>query len=156
MISFFPNIKETRLVNLSQEKLHDNLEKYIQPIKSDIPKEEAKGFLFNGIWSKDGFSVSLKLKISNNFIPIINGTFISSDDDILLRLTYDLFPATKKLLLFWTVLTLLITLFFVVFYQAWLYGAISFGFCLMNYIMSRENFKIQVRKSNRMLEKMLS
>ncbi len=156
MMDFYPNEKETRLINLSQEKLCDNLEKYIQPIKSDIPKEEAKDFLFNGIWSEDGFSVSLKLKISNNFIPIINGSFITSDNEVLLQLTYDLFPATKRLLMFWTVLTLLITLFFVVLYQAWLYGAISFGFCLMNYIMSRENFKIQVRKSKRMLEKMLS
>ncbi len=156
MMNFYPNEKENRLVNISKARLSDNLEKYIQPIKSNIPKEEAKDFLFNGIWSEDGFSVSLKLKISNNFVPIINGSFVTSDNEVLLQLTYDLFPATKRLLLFWTVLTLLITLFFVVLYQAWLYGAISFGFCIVNYVMSRENFKIQVRKSKRMLEKMLS
>lgn len=156
MISFFPTDKETRLVNLTEEQLLERFTNNIKPIKGGVVDEKSKAYLFNGLWSSTGFSLSLKLKISNNFIPIINGTYLSSDEGILFNLTYDLFPATKKLLMFWTILTLLITLFFVGLYQAWLYGAISFGFCIVNYILSRENFKIQVKKSKRMLTKMLS
>ncbi len=156
MISFYPYDEETKLVALSQEQLIDHLNKYIKPLKGDLPERESKDFLFNGIWNEDEFSISLKLKISNNFIPIIKGEFLSSDEGILIRLNYDLFPATKKLLLFWTILTLLITVFFIGLYQAWIYGAISFGFCLVNYILCRENFKIQLRKSKKMLDKMLS
>ena len=156
MISFFPTDKETRLVNLTDEQLLERFTNYIKPIKGEVIDEKLKVYLFNGLWSSTGFSLSLKLKISNNFIPIINGTYLSSDEGILFNLTYDLFPATKKLLMFWTILTLLITLFFVGIYQAWLYGAISFGFCIVNYTLSRENFKIQVKKSKRMLTKMLS
>lgn len=156
MISFFPTDKEIRLVNLTEEQLLERFTNYIKPIKGGVIDEKSKVYLFNGLWSSSGFSLSLKLKISNNFIPIINGTYLSSDEGILFNLTYDLFPATKKLLMFWTILTLLITLFFIGIYQAWLYGAISFGFCIVNYILSRENFKIQVKKSKRMLTKMLS
>lgn len=156
MISFYPSEKETRLVALSQEQLNENIQKYIQPLKREFKEKELKDFLFNGVWNKDGFSISLKLKISNNFIPIIKGAFLTSDEGVLIRLTYELFPATKKLLMFWTILTLLISAFFIGLYQAWLYGAISFGFCFVNYLLSKENFKIQVRKSKRTLEKVLS
>ena len=81
---------------------------------------------------------------------------MDSEAGTLIKLGYQLFPATKRLLMFWTILTLLITLFFIGIYQAWLYGAISFGFCLVNYILSVENFKAQLKKSKRMLDKMLS
>lgn len=156
MISFYPFDKETKLVAFSEEQLMERLKQYIKPLKEEIQERESKSFLFNGIWNEDGFSISLKLKITNNFIPIINGSFLSSEEGTLIRLTYDLFPATKKLLLLWTIITLLITLFFIGLYQAWIYGAISFGFCIVNYILCAENFKIQVKKSKKMLDKMLS
>ena len=156
MIKFYPSEEETRLVLLSSDQLHERFEKHVQRIKERSSSSDLKDFLFNGIWNDEGFSISLKLKISNNFIPIIHGDYLESDDGILIRLTYEMFPATKKLLAFWTVLTILITLFFTGLYQAWMYGAISFGFCIVNYILSRENFKIQMGKSKRMLDKMLS
>ena len=156
MISFFPIQKETRLIHISREQFFQNLAKYVKPVSNIISAETSNLYLFNGVWNEEGFSISLRLKIANNFLPLINSEFMQSDDGILINLTYELFPATKKLLVFWTVLTLLITLFFVGLYQAWLYGAISFGLCLVNYILTMENFKIQVRKSKRMLEKLLS
>ena len=161
MTSFYPSEKETRLVSLTPEQLYLTLEKRVKPLKRGSPDELPKGFLFNGSWNKDAylsgrqaFSISLKLKVPNNFIPIINGNFITSEEGILIRLTYELFPATKRLLMIWTILTLLITAFFIGLYQAWLYGAISFAFCIVNYILSRENFKIQVKKSKRMVDKL--
>ena len=156
MIAFFPKETETRLVQINQAQLDEKFETYIEPIKEKVPSDNPKKFLFNGLWNHEGFSISLKLKISNNFIPIIQGKYLESSEGILISMTYEMFPATKKLLTFWTVITLLITVFFIALYQAWIYGAISFGFCLVNYVLSRENFKNQVRKSKRMLEKMLS
>ena len=156
MISFYPKVTETHLIEASQNLLHKNFQTYIKPIKEKGNDNDSKTFLFNGAWNNEGFSISLKLKIANNFIPLIQGKYLESDQGILMSLTYEMFPATKKLLAFWTIITLLITIFFVVFYQAWIYGAISLGFCIVNYVLSRENFKIQVRKSKRMLEKVLS
>ena len=156
MINFYPSEEETRLVLLRSDQLYDRFEKRVQSIKDKSSSSNLKDFLFNGIWNDEGFSISLKLKLSNNFIPIIHGNFLESDEGILIRLNYEMFPATKKLLAFWTVLTILITLFFIGLYQAWMYGAISFGFCIVNYILSRENFKVQLRKSKRTLDKMLS
>jgi len=156
MFSFFPTKQETRLVTIPDNLLHKNLEKYIKLLNSSQVSDLRDDFIFNGLWDHNGFSISLILKISNNFIPIVKGDILSSDEGILVKLTYELFPATKRLLLFWTILTLLIAAFFIGIYQAWLYGAISLGFCIVNYVLSRENFKIQARKSERMIEKLFS
>jgi len=155
MIKFFPVRQETILLAINQKQLIEMFERHIKPVKKNFDKGDSKGYLFNGVWNDNEFSISLKLKIANNFIPIIHGKYMDSEEGIFIQLTYELFPATKKLLMFWTVLTLLITSFFIVLYQAWMYGAISLGFCLVNYILSIENFKTQTRKSKRMLEKML-
>jgi hypothetical protein len=156
MIAFFPFRQETRLVTIPEQQLHKNLDKFIKPVRSEAIEDQQKEYLFNGTWSSETFSISLILRISNNFVPIITGELLPSEEGVLVKLTYRMFPATKKLLLFWTVVTLLRTLFFTLVHQAWLYGAISFGFCIVNYILSRENFKIQVRKSRRMVEKLFS
>lgn len=156
MLSFYPADEEVRLIPTGKEQLLQALDRHVEPIDRKRQKESDKSYLFTGAWNEQGFSISLKLKISNNFIPIISGEILDSEEGILIKSRFNLFPATKKLLLFWTVLTILITLFFVGIYQAWLYGAISLGFCLVNFILTRENFKIQVRKSKRMLDKMFS
>ena len=156
MIAFFPKDSETRLIYLNQDQLSDKFKLFVKPIDHRSKDATSSNYLFNGVWDQEGFSISLILRISNNFIPIIRGKYLESGDGMLIKLTYEMFPATKKLLLFWTVITLLITIFFIGLHQAWLYGAISFGFCLVNYILSREHFKNQVRKSKRMIEKMLS
>ena len=155
MISFFPSKEETRLIDINKHQLQSKLKKHIKLVDKDYD-DDTGDYLFNGIWNDDEFSISLILKISNNFIPIIHGQYMHSESGTLIKLNFNLFPGTKRLLMFWTILTLLITLFFIGFYQAWLYGAISFGFCLVNYILSVENFKAQLKKSKRMLDKMLS
>ena len=144
------------MVTLSEKQFFNNLEKFIKPFKPVESSERSQNYVFIGVWDREHFNISLVLKIPNNFVPVVKGGIISSQEGILVRLTYSLFPATKKLLLFWTLISFLLTLFFVGIYNAWLYGAISFGFCLVNYIMAREYFKIQVRKSKRMIEKLFS
>jgi hypothetical protein len=156
MIRFFPSKEETRLIDINIHQLQTILKKYIKPVEKGSHGNASREYLFNGVWNEEEFSISLKLKMSNNFIPIIYGKYMDSEAGTLIKLRYQLFPATKRLLMFWTILTLLITLFFVGIYHAWLYGAISFGFCLVNYILSVENFKAQLKKSKRMLDKMLS
>ena len=156
MISIFPRLEETRLVSLQEEELLDNFENLIKPVKQVEEGKSSKEYAFNGTWNRDGFSISLILKISNNFIPIVNGKLLPSEEGILVKMDYELFPSTKRLLLFWTIIGILLTLFFAVFYQAWLYAAICFGFCVVNYVLSRENFKIQTRKTKRQVERLFT
>ena len=152
---FLPTIKETRLVKRSPAAIHERFEELVRPIDMP-PEEDEKKYLFNGSWKNDEFSISLRLKNPGNFIPIVHGTIIPSDSGSLIQMRYDLFPATKKLLFFWMVVPVLITLFFILLYNKWLYGAISMAFAVVNYILSRENFRMEVRKTRRALDKLLS
>jgi len=154
MVSFYPSEKETRLVSLTPEQFYLTLEKNVKQPKEEIRNYGSNNFLFSGSWNNDTFSISLNQKVSNNFTPNIKGNFTTSEEGTLIRLTYELFPAKKRSLLIWTLLTLLITAFFIGLYQAWWYGAISFALGFVNYILARENFKIQVKKSKRMMDNM--
>lgn len=155
-MKFFPSKTEIFRVDLSEDEMSERLKKFILTVDSSQEERESGKFLFKGSWNSEAFTVSLILRINDNFTPLINGYLQSSSSEgTLVKVVYGMFPPTKRLLTFWTVLTLLITLFFVAVYQAWLYGAISGAFCLVNYVLSRENFFGQVRKSRRMLNKML-
>ncbi len=156
MISFFPLIKEKRTISIDNIALKKKLQKHIYSVDSDQSLNNSKDHFFNGSIGNESFTISQHLKIPSKFTPVINGNYVKSGDEILLNLTYGLKADTKKRLLFWTVLTILITLYFSLLHFALLYGAISFGICLVNYILSVESFKAQVKKSKRMLNKMLS
>lgn len=156
MISFFPLIKETSTILLDKTVLEKKLHKHVYSFESSQSFKYSKDHYFNGIISNGGFIISQQLKIPSKFTPIIKGAFVKSGENILLNLTFKLQQESKKRLLIWTVLTFLLTLYFTLFYFAWLYGAICFGICLVNYILSIENFKTQVKKSKRMLTMLLS
>ncbi len=152
---FLPTIKETRLVKLSRKELRLRFNEYVRPVDKP-PEGDERMYLFNGLWKGESFTISLRLKNPGNFIPLVHVNMVPSEEGLLLNMEYDLFPATRKLLFFWTIVPLFITLFFIAAYDKWLYGAISFSFAVVNYILSRENFKMEVRKTRRALEKFLS
>ena len=119
-------------------------------------QDETKKKWFKGEITDRCFNISLILKRPNNFTPIISGMIENeSNGKSLVIVKYELFPSTKRFLFFWTILTLLLTLFFAIPYQAFLYGAITLSAGLVNYIITRENFNIQVRKSRRALLKVV-
>jgi len=152
---FFPKKTETLITSLGKSKV---IEILTAELKTDIPveSEEIKKKWFKGFIQNDAFEISLILKRPNNFTPVIEG-LVEADEDgkTMVLVKYQLFPSSKRFLLFWTILTLLITVFFIVPYQAYWYGAISFAACFVNYVITKENFNIQVRKSRRALARLL-
>jgi len=137
----------------SKSELMDRLDTAMRDRNNDddIPTAGAKQW-FIGEWSDDAFKVFLKLKRPNNFVPVISGVITPKENGGSMAVVkYQLFPSSRNFLTFWTIITILITLFFAIPYQAYLYAMISFGACLVNYIITYENFKIQVRKSRRAL-----
>lgn len=112
--------------------------------------------LFNGIVWENGFNISIMIRRPNNFLPLIQGEVVATDDACLLSLKYRLFPSTARFVIFWSILTVLLSLFFAIPYHAFLYAAISFSLGSVNYLLTLENFKIQVRKSRRIFHKILN
>lgn len=152
---FYPTRTETISSPGSRSEVRRRLTEAITPPINEYGEEGKKWF--NGACAEDAFEISLFLKRPNNYVPVISGLMEPDDDGgTIILVKYNMFPASKNLLLFWTVLTLLITLFFSIPYSSYSYAAISFSACFVNYLITYENFKIQVRKSRRALEKVLA
>ncbi len=152
---FFPQKVETLYSPLSKSEVIQSLRVDLNTDKEDLESQQKKWF--KGIVEKDQFEISLLLKRPNNFTPIISGIVESEEKGGSMILTkYQLFPSSKRFLVFWTILTLLITLFFAIPYQAYWYAAISLAACMVNYVITRENFNIQTRKSRRALTGLIS
>lgn len=152
---FFPENTEIVKTARSKSEVELLIKNAISPAEDDEGNTPRKWF--NGGCSDGAFTMSLHLKRPNNYLPVMSGILETDDDGgTMVLIKYCLFPASKKLLLFWTVVTLLITLFFAIPYDAYWYAIISFAACLMNYIITYENFKIQVKRSRSTLERILN
>ena len=133
------------------------LNEVIEKLKADLePNDNETRNWFKGSLKENTFTISLILKRPNNFVPVIYGVLDKDENGRgIVVVKYELFPATRRFLVFWTAITILLSLFFAIPYQAYLYAAITLSACLVNYIITRENFNIQVRKSRRALKKVL-
>lgn len=151
---FFPEKTETIKSPRSKTEVANLIDAAINPPEDEEGEQRKKWF--NGSCKEDAFTISLYLKRPNNYLPVMSGILEADDDGgTIILIKYCLFPASKKLLAFWTVATLLITIFFAVPYGAYSYAAISFAACLMNYIITYENFKLQIKRSRSTLERVV-
>jgi hypothetical protein len=61
-----------------------------------------------------------------------------------------MFPTSKAFLLFWSVITMLISLFFG-YVGRYVFATVALGLGVSNYAVAVANFSIQVRRSSRVL-----
>lgn len=153
-----PLKKEILVLSLSAEDVEQLLWFNTLPITEGMlmPAREEEDFLFNG-WVKDRkFKLSRKVKSPENFLPIIKGNIEETSLGSLVFVQYSLFFGSNFFLIFWSVVTLFLTVFFIAFYNMMLYGLIAFGVGVSNYAIAVANFNIQVRKSSKLLHNVLN
>lgn len=103
---------------------------------------------FTGWIEGDKFRLSKKLSRPDNFSPVIKGTIESSSKGIIVVVKYRLMFSTKVFLVFWSVLLLFLSIFFILQYNAILYGVIAMAMGIINYLIVYINFKKQVKISH--------
>ncbi|MCC5929294.1 MAG: hypothetical protein JJU28_08630 [Cyclobacteriaceae bacterium] len=155
-MSWIPYLTETRVSLYDRAKLIQRLKNIsLSPEETLENPEDRNKIFFNGYVRESSFRLSLALRRPNNYIPLVCGDVENTSSGSIIFITYKLFPGTVRLLTFWSAISFLFTLFFAIPYQAYWYAAISFSLGLVNYIISLENFKAQVRKTQRALQKAL-
>ncbi len=112
-------------------------------------------YLFNGRINEDSFYISEKLSKADNFLPLIAGKLESTRKGAILFLDYRFFPGTLFFLGFWSVITALLTVFFLLVQQNWQYAVLSFSLGALNYFFVKNNFKRKVKRSQHILHRML-
>ena len=148
---------ETWVLPHNEGEVFRRLWKVSKPIEktSDIPDVPEHHFMFNGWVRKDHFRLSRKIIRPDNFLPIIDGRVEETSKGCIIFLKYTMFFATIVFLVFWSVITLLIALYFYLIEKIYLYAIISFTIGIINYTVAVLNFKKQVKISSHTLKSVI-
>ncbi len=151
-MNFFPSKVESQLSTLS---IHDLILRFSSLVKTSEDSSEQQ-FIFQGSWNNEGFTISQILKKANKYTPVIAGEITVIEDGLLINVRFSLSRMAKRRLLIFTIVALALTAFFILGYNSWLYGIITFGIAMVNYILAREHFDAQANKSRHALKRLFS
>ena len=152
-MEFLPFRSETIVLPYDAKEVRNRLIKVIKPVKSE---NQSSYYLFNGIFENDQFRISKIIRQPENFLPLISGKIEATSVGCIIFLKYRMFFSTNMFLGFWSVLTFLMTLLFIIGYSNYLYATVCLGFGVANYSIAIANFNIQIRQSKKLLNKVLS
>lgn len=147
---FLPIRTDTMVIALEAYQVEQRLWTYTKPVVGDLmPITGEEDFLFNG-WVKEGkFRISKKVKHPENYLPLIIGSIEGTSRDSLVFIKYVLFPSSRMFLVFWSVVALLLALFFIHIHDQFLYGLVALAGGIGNYLITMVNFNRQVEESRK-------
>lgn len=158
MKSLFPFSQETVVTSYDAEEVYRRLWSVTEPTgdeewEPDVDEDE---LLFNGGVEKDTFRLSRKVKRANNFLPLMRGRVESTSLGSIVFIRYRLFLWTLSFLIFWSILTTLFALYFLIYEKIYINAAFSILLGLANYVIAVLNFRKQVRISSSALREVLA
>ncbi|MEL7002792.1 MAG: hypothetical protein AAFN93_08675 [Bacteroidota bacterium] len=145
----FPYNQETVVLPFEAGEALRLIEKVTGPISRVITKNN--DFLFNGTFRDNTFTISRKVDYPQNYLPLIKGKVETTRHGSILFLEYELFFSSRMFLSLWTILSIMIAAFLVVFQNEYRYATVSLGAGIINYLVSLMNFKKQVKESRSVL-----
>lgn len=153
-----PFYQETIVLPYEASETIWRLQKAIRPLEKGVEysEENEHKFLFNGWLKKGNFRISRRIEHPENFLPLMSGRIEGTSVGSILFVRYRLFSSVMIFLIFWSIISLLLSLFFLLAHQETLYAAIAVGLGIINYIIATKNFFLQVRSSQRALDKALN
>jgi hypothetical protein len=155
--SLFPFSQETIVSSYDAEEVYRRLWSVTEPTGDDEwePDVDKEALRFNGRVENDKFRLSLKVKRANNFLPLMRGRIEATSLGSIVFIHYRLFLWTLSFLIFWSVLTSLFALYFLVYEKIYINAAFSLLLGLANYVIALLNFRKQVRVSSKALREVL-
>ncbi len=148
----YPEETETFVMLHDHELVSARLEALIgkQVMSSGVPR------LIDG-WVKDGrFQLTLRTRRQQFFVPLLNGQIESSSKGSLVFIRYALFPATKMLLSFWSVVLPLLSVVIYAGYKNLSAALALLLFTLLIHLVARSNFRYHTRIAKQLLRDLLS
>jgi hypothetical protein len=145
---FFPHQSEILVSPQSKAAVMSNLEKVTKNMNFlayDALKENK--YLFNGKIQEDSFTISQVIDRADSFVPLIKGKIEDTPMGSILFLSYSLFPSSAFFLGFWTVVSLLLCLFFGITSEKYVYSALSLGSAIVNYGFAWAHFRRKIKLS---------
>jgi len=143
---------DTLVLSHSAREVTKFLELNTAPINRKAYSNSGPSYLFNGWVRKNKFCLSRKINRPDNFLPLIQGSIDETSLGSILFINYRLFPSTLYFLLFWSVLTCMIAVFFLVIHNMLVYGLVSLGLGVVNYLITFAKFHRETKKTRSLLQ----
>jgi hypothetical protein len=143
---------ETHVVPLDFELVSSRLDAVIgrQVTISGVPR------LIDGWLRGDKFQLTVRTRRQQFFTPLVNGRIESSSKGSLVFVSYALFPATKVLLAFWTIVLPVLAVVFYTGYKNVTISSALLLFTIAIHVVAVLNFRYHVRITKQMLRDLLS
>lgn len=153
-MTIIPRKRETLILPFPAHQVLGRLSVATQPALLTEPKA-GNGIRFIGQISHTHFKISRKINYPQNYLPLIKGNIEATSRGCIIFLKYKLFFSSLFFFLFWTIVTLIMGLAFLLYSQEYVYAAISFGSGIVNYVVTVLNFHKQVKISRKALDEVL-
>lgn len=152
----FPNHTEILVSSLSKSEVLNRLEAVTRdPNFLAYEAGQNQGYFFNGTLQKSGFSISQVIHKADSFLPLIQGKIEDTPSGSILFLNYSLFPGSIFFLAFWSVVTILLALFFGFIAHRYAFATASILLGLGNYIFAWTHFKRKILLSKKIFHELL-
>ncbi|PSL00465.1 hypothetical protein [Cecembia rubra] len=154
---FFPSHSEVLVSSLSKEEVMERLDLVTKDANFlEYELKENQGYQFNGTLSEDSFSLSLVITKADSFLPLIKGKLEATPKGSILFLQYSLFPGTIFFLGFWSVVTVILAIFFAMVSVKYILSGISLAVGIGNYLFAWNHFKRKIRVSQEIFHELLN
>jgi hypothetical protein len=108
-------------------------------------------------WTRDNrFQLTIRLRRQQMFMPVIDGSVEATSKGSLIFLAYSLFPATRLLLTFWTLILPLVGIFTSHQYKNYWILAGCLGFATVIHLIAWANFRLHIKRTREMLHELLN
>lgn len=154
-MTLIPHKSETLVLPITAPQVMSRLSSKTQPARLSESDPGQQKILFNGFIEHDSFKISRKVSYPQNYLPLIKGRLEGSSRGCILFLQYNLFFSSLMFFSFWTVMTLLIGMFFIFINKEYTYAIVAFASGAVNYTVTVLNFNKQVKLSRQALDEAL-
>lgn len=148
----FPYQERTLVSSFTKEEVIGKIASRTRILKEETLVDSP---LFNGRFTNGQFRLSLFVRSSQNYLPLVNGKVEDTSLGSILFLELRLFPAAKLYLIFSSLMALLIGLTFLLIAGSILAGVVAFGLGVANYLLMAVNFRRKAKETISALEAIL-
>ncbi len=148
MIRFLPGKTETVISALKAAEVTGAMNKVVEPLSGKKSFYRFKDhFLFTGNVRPDGFNLISCKEGNDFFVPQITGKVEDAGIGSIIHLHFRLTPLARTFLIFFTLLSFVIFIFFLAYDRMVFIGEISAAVGMINYFLAIKNFGKNVKKS---------
>ncbi len=149
-MKWLPVQNKTIVSPLKAHEVIQILENVTSPPSLD-KKDHLPQSTFIGLVDQYYFRLSKRLKVPENFSPIIIGKVDKTSLGSIITLRYSLFFSSQMFLIFWSAICLIASLLFIFLFNETIYALVALLVGLINYAITIVNFNKKIRESHQSL-----